>query len=441
MRKGRTLSGRLEELAPATLLRLISATSPSGVLEIETEHGLLRLEVDRGRVPVPTPEKLEVARKVIAGHKGEFRFLPCGVHHESTEVLSLTAFAEAAGPVGRGRKLDHLVDESDPENTATSDRPKIHVLPSAPLSDPLDDLLSDLESDVSTELLLAEVGVVAEDPRVWQGTIERQWRRRGWKMRLIPDPGTLEFEGLDLLVVHHRSAAIRAGREDHWLDLLRRAADVEPAIPVIWVGPLGDPTWVHQLIAADVVFLMPAPQGDSGEVVVRFVEDLSRVVDRQLEALPAKENPELVGGLSELVEALLSESGPDQGLRSLLQLASESFGRGVVLVVGESTIQCRAGFGYPLDRNRTDLPRGIDVVERVIRSGEALLEVDAGESGVDQLAAVLGVSELPVATALIPLGRYGAVAGLLVADRDGEPLPGLDDLVVFAGRLGGAIVS
>ncbi len=83
----------------------------------------------------------------------------------------------------------------------------------------------------------------------------------------------------------------------------------------------------------------------------------------------------------------------------------------------------------------------IEVVERVIRSGEALLEIEPSGPGVDQLAAVLGVAELPAATALIPLGRYGAVAGLLVADRNGDPLPGLDDLVVFAGRLGGAIVS
>lgn len=439
--KRRTLSGRLEDLAPATLLRLVSATSPSGVLEIETEMGLLRLEVDRGRVPVPSAEKLEIAREVIRCRSGEFRFLPCGVHHADTEMLSLTAFAEAAGPVGRGMKLANLVDEPDTESTAPSESPKIHVLPAVPLSDPLDDLLTDLESEVSTDLILAEVGVMAEDPRIWQGAIERQWRRRGWKIHNLSDPDTVQFENLDLLVVHHKSATVRTGKEDQWLGLLRRAAEAESATPVIWVGPLADPTWVHQLIAAGVVFLMPPPQGDSGEVILRFVEDLSTIVDRQLKVFPIRKGPKPASGLSELVEAFLSESSPDHGLRSLLQLASESFSRGVVLLVGESSIQCRAGFGYPLDRNRTDFPRGVEVVERVICSGEALMEIAPDDPGVDQLAAVLGISRVPMATALIPLGRYGSVAGLLVADRSGDPLPGLDDLVVFAGRLGGAIVS
>jgi hypothetical protein len=33
------------------------------------------------------------------------------------------------------------------------------------------------------------------------------------------------------------------------------------------------------------------------------------------------------------------------------------------------------------------------------------------------------------------------VTGLLVADRDGGPLPVLDELVVLAGRLGGVVLS
>ena len=37
----RTLSGSLEHLAPAALLRLVSATSPSGVLEIDTADELI----------------------------------------------------------------------------------------------------------------------------------------------------------------------------------------------------------------------------------------------------------------------------------------------------------------------------------------------------------------------------------------------------------------
>jgi hypothetical protein len=51
----------------------------------------------------------------------------------------------------------------------------------------------------------------------------------------------------------------------------------------------------------------------------------------------------------------------------------------------------------------------------------------------------LGVSELPPATALIPLGRCGAVVGVLVADREGEELPDVADLVLLVGRLGGVV--
>jgi hypothetical protein len=55
------------------------------------------------------------------------------------------------------------------------------------------------------------------------------------------------------------------------------------------------------------------------------------------------------------------------------------------------------------------------------------------------VAGVLGVSELPTATAVIPLGRCGAVVGVLVADREGEELPDMADLVLLVGRLGGVV--
>jgi len=66
------------------------------------------------------------------------------------------------------------------------------------------------------------------------------------------------------------------------------------------------------------------------------------------------------------------------------------------------------------------------------------IDPDSGEVG--GLAEVLGVGALPAATAVIPLGRSGGVAGVLVADRQGRELPDLDDLVLLAGRLGGAAV-
>jgi hypothetical protein len=184
---------------------------------------------------------------------------------------------------------------------------------------------------------------------------------------------------------------------------------------------------------------MPAPHGEAGEATVRFAESLSKVVDRQIQALHGEGHPTLPTGVSELVGALLSESEPDQGVSSLLHLAAEHFTRGAVLMAEQTAIRCRAGFGYLLERSTAVLPRGIGLIERVIRTGEALTTIEPAGGGEAQLARVLGVSQLPSATAVIPLGRSGAVVGVLVADREGDELPDMADLVLLVGRLGGVV--
>ena len=107
----------------------------------------------------------------------------------------------------------------------------------------------------------------------------------------------------------------------------------------------------------------------------------------------------------------------------------------------DTAIRCLAGFGYPLDRDRTALPRGVGLIEHVVRTGEALTAIDPEAGGVRHLSGVLGVANLPAQTAIIPLGRSGGVAAVLIADREGDALPDLAELVHLAGRLGGAAVS
>ena len=169
----------------------------------------------------------------------------------------------------------------------------------------------------------------------------------------------------------------------------------------------------------------------------RFAESLSSVVDRQLRGRPREHGQELPGAVSELIAALLSGNEPDHGISSLLQLAAEHFTRGAVLMADAGRIRCRAGFGYPRNSSTTGLPRGRGLIERVRRSGDALTTIEAGSGG--RLANLLGVTELPSATAIIALGRPGAVVGVLVADREGEALPDLTELVVLVGRFGGAV--
>jgi hypothetical protein len=437
----RTLSGSLEHLAPPALLRLVSATSPSGILEIETADGLLRLDVSRGHVAMPSKPDLETAGKILGCRRGEFRFTPAEVRRFEGDAMSLTAFAEAAGAAASHVEIELFLEEDLLETSGSLPRANIHVLPTQPLQNPLDELLSDLEADTPGELLFAKVGVVTQDPRWWRGPLELDWRRRGWQMHHLEFSDDIDFEGLDLLVVHHQQGSVRVGSEENWLRIIRTASESLLPVPVVWVAPLGDPAWVHRLIEAGVSFLIPAPQGDAGETVTRFAESLSRVVDRQLQAQQREGRPALPTAVSELVGALLSESEPDHGISSLLQLAAEHFTRGAVLMAEETMIRCRAGFGYPLDPSKAVLPRGIGLFERVIRSGKALTAIEADSGGSGHLASVLGVSELPSATALIPLGRSGAVVGILVADREGEGLPDVADLVLLVGRLGGVVGS
>ena len=106
-------------------------------------------------------------------------------------------------------------------------------------------------------------------------------------------------------------------------------------------------------------------------------------------------------------------------------------------MVEETAIRCRAGYGYPLVRGTQALPRGLGILERVIRSSRPTVGIDPESGGSHRLAEVLGLDGLPSATAVIPLGVGASVAGVLVADREGEALPDLSELVVLAGRLGG----
>ena len=437
----RVVSGTLEHLSPPVLLRLVSATSPSGVLEIETADGSVRLEVDRGCVAMPQSSELERVGKVLGSRTGQFRFVPGDVRRLQGEVISLTAFADAAGAAASNLEVDRLLELDFLDVSMPPNRANIHVLPSEPPLDPLHDLLSDLEAEAPEELLFAEIGVAAQDPRWWRGSLEREWLRRGWRIRVFSSPGAITVDGLDLLVIHHQGSAAWLGPETDWLDLIRRGTEANPPVPVVWVAPLGDPMWVNQIIEAGVSFLMPAPRGEVGEATSGFADGLSRVVERQLQSQQRVGRPALPNGVSELVGALLSGSDPDQGVSSLLQLAAENFTRGAVLMAEDAAVRCRAGFGYPLNRASTSVPRGLALIERVIRSGEAVTEIEPGTAGERRLAAVLGVPKLPEATAVIPLGRCGAVIGVLIADREGCALPDLADLVLLVGRLGGAVAS
>ena len=445
----RLLSGRLEQLQPTTLLRVLGAVAPTGVLDIEAEAGTLHLEVSRGRVPAASDDELEHASLILSSTSGEYRFTPCDLPEHGGITLPLAAYAEAAAtwaerrPTSFSSELDlnKLVSEDLIDFSKPASQPKVSVLPRKAPENPLDDLLSDLESTAPGELLFAQVGVVGSDPRLWRGTLEHEWRQRGWRMRQLGVPTDVELQDLDVLVIHHRLSITRVGQEDEWLALVERAESMSPPVPVVWIGPLGDPAWVHRLIQAGVAFLLPAPPGETGETLSRLVSSLTRVVDRQLIRARSGQRPELPDALSELMDSLLDQAEPERTLGTLLQLAAGTGSRGAVLLVEETAIRCRAGFGYPLMRGGPALPRGVAVLERVIRSRKPAVGLEPDAAASCQLARVLGVERLPAETAVIPLGAGDAVVGVLIIDREGDPLPDLEDLALLVGRLGGVVVQ
>ncbi len=445
----RTLSGSLKHLGPPALLRLLSATSPSGVLELVTDAGSLRLDVASGRVRIPTSDELRHAGQVLSCTDGAFRFEPRDVRELKGDSLSLTAFAEAAESPERGIDSTSFTAEIDVESLiageivdmAQPSRPaNIHVLPKAPLENPLDELLNDLETAAPGELLFTQVGVVAHDPRIWRGTLESGWRRRGWKLHRYKNTDEVQLADIDILVLHQEYPMESADQETAWIKLIGSALGRDVARPVIWVGRSADPSWIHRLIEAGVVFLMPPPHGYSEEALRRFADSMARVIDRQLRLRQVGAEPGYPPAVRELVDTLLHGANSDQAVGSLLQLAAADYLRGAVLMVEDTAVRSRAGFGYPLNRVVTALPRGVGLLEKAIRDGEAVVGVDPMSEGARQLALVLGIERLPRQTAVIPLGAGFSVGGLLVVDREGQQLPALGDLPLLARCLGGAAV-
>lgn len=443
----RTLTGSLDHLEPAALLRLLSAIRPSGVLELRTVAGALQLEVVEGRAVRPSASDLQRAAVVLGGHGGEFRFEPREVHQGDRETIDLAALLEIAhvidpasgsGPPIADIEIDRLL-AGEIFELSRPDMPNIHVLPQAPPENPIDELLEELERTAPDELLLANVGIVASDPRLWTGPIGSAFRRRGWRMHVVGSIDELPVADLDVIVVHHHLAVSRAGREDEWLALVRRVTAA--GRPLVWVGPTADVAWVYRIADAGAAFILPPPPGTTGDTVQRFAGSVCRVVDRLVSAPRPGTEGELPASVVELVDTLVHGADADRSLGSLLQLVSGTLTRGAVILVDETAFRLRAGFGYPLGTGVSALPRGVGVLERIVRSGAATEGLDPDSGGAIQLARMLGLERLEPETCVIPLGSGGSIVGLIVGDREGAELTELRELVALARRLGGLVVA
>lgn len=444
----RKLKGRLENLGLAGLFRLLAATGASGRLEVETSEGAFSLGIRGGRVETPEPTLVKKICHCLDRAAGSFSFDPQPAGKPLEGGVDLSAILELCrGQSGRDRKgfaSDIDVDNLLAGEVSTISGPRetrIHLLPAAVPEHPLEDLLLELEKAAPEELLFAQVGVVTGDPRPWRGWIEREWRRRGWELRLFGVVPDLPMDRLDALVIHHRLTVTRVGRETQWLELLQRAAASERAIPVVWVGPLGDPVWVARLVEAGASFLLPAPAGEGGAVWQSFQETVTRVLARLVQSGTEKERPSGQPAARELVEALVHGRGPGERIGVLLQLASGTLCSGAVFSVDATAVRCRAGFGFPLSTETPVLPRGIAALETVIRTGRPERSIDPAAAGSRQLARVLGVEDLPAGLVLIPLQSREGTTGLLIGERSGSSEKELEELILIARRIGGVLLG
>jgi hypothetical protein len=445
----RVLSGSLAHLSPPALLRLIAASRASGSLDLVTDVGELRLEVRDGRTAPIDPDDASGAADVLECISGAYRFEPVAAAPEAgDDWLALDELSNSVRPRIPARRnplasdvdVDRLIAGEVGEVVAATSAPTIHVLPVEAAENPLEDLLEGLQEASPDEILLLSVGVIATDPRMWRGALDHEWRRRGWQVELLDPTGEDRWpDGLDAAVIHHQLSITRVGHEQDWTGLVRRLDD--RGVPVIWVGPLGDPVWVHQLVESGVRFLLPPPSGEAGEAVQRFRDTLTAVVQRQLtlgQALASSGEPG--SPLSELIEALVHQGTPGESAALLLQLAAGHLTRGALFTIEETAIRCRAAFGYSVPAGGGTLPRGIGFLERLIRSAESVNGLDPFSAGGSSLARSLGEEELPSETVVIPVGMRRGVVGVLVGDRVGDPLGDLSELEQIARRVGGAFV-
>ncbi len=434
----RKLSGDLSHLGLGQLFRLLGAARASGTLTVEAGDTRLELPVVEGSTVRPSAEGLAVIRRLGRSGSGRFRFEQAPQTTVEGRLVPLAILDELAEQGAGAEKLssdlalDELLRSELKLPFAAAPPPELHHLPPEAPEDPLGELVEDLQDLAPEDLHLARVGVLSADPRLWRGTVERRWQRHGWEPALLAGVEA-DLSDVDLVVVHHQLSITRVGREEDWLALVERAA--ARGVPVVWIGPLGDPRWVELLVRAGVSFVLPPPPADSGEPLERFHRTLAAVIGRILErrevAGQAAGDP-----VAELAEALFGDDTPGGGVEAVLKLASRVFSRAAVLRVESTRFRTWAGYGYPLAEGLRALPRGIALLERAARDRECLRSMPEPGQGRRQLARLLGVQELPDATSVVPLQAGARTVALLVGDGAGDPPAGLDELLRLAPRLG-----
>ncbi len=189
----RALSGDLAHLGPRAVLRLLAAGEATGVLELTTSSASALVRFHRGRVERPGSATMGALCEILESTAGEFRFDPRPPEEVPGNALDLAALLDACRQAVAGTHHGFSVENIG--RTVGHPDPQIHLLGRGTPEDPLEDMLAELEASAPEELLFAQVGIVTADPRPWRGSLEADWKRRGWELSVYGAPDELVLMG------------------------------------------------------------------------------------------------------------------------------------------------------------------------------------------------------------------------------------------------------
>lgn len=410
----KAILGRLADITLPNLFKLLESAEAAGSLELDCGGRRGTLWVRGGEVAGNVEP--EIAR-AAALRSGSFCFRPGPVPSD----------------VGGWESSRNLLARLDVERVRLSLEEVAQGVELA--RDPLADLRSSLE-EVHLPATQPAVVVIAADPRPYRH-LEPLWTQRGWSLAV---EGEVVFPARlvpDVLILHLPAAGTLAGQAEAWLNVLRAARDVEPPVPVIWVGGMADPGVRHQAIQLGVEFLLPSPLSESGEAGRWFREEVTLLVERALarRGLRGRDEAEAV---RDFFLALHIDAPPAEVRASLLRLAGEFFQRGVLLAVREHAFESLGAFGFthvPAAR----LARGLELLEEAV-VGRCMVQV-AGSPATSQraLAHALAVGSSLEDAVVMPVLLNNECVALLLADGNLRPGGRHEALAALLTRAGGML--
>jgi hypothetical protein len=340
----KAILGRLSELGLRELSKLLTSAGTGGQLDIEGPAGPARIRFHKGHIAGAITPALVAA---YSARSGTYCFRP-GTTEEIAEWVPQEEFFARL--------------EAEAELTLRGEATAGAAAGVPASGDPLAELRDSL-SEIAIPGGGARILIVAADPRPYR-TLSTEWRQRGWEVSVTDAPRWPDEPQPSLVVLHLPAPGALPGNMKSWLAMVERAASQRPAVPILWVGGLGDPGIRHQAIVAGVDFMVPAPASGVGETARWFREELTLLADRLIahRGVPSEGDAE---AFRDFFLALHVDATPAEVRASLLRFAGTFFARGVLFEVRETVFESVGGYGFHL-ASPSQVSRGVAPLEDVV---------------------------------------------------------------------------